>query len=249
MDNRGRKKTFNKSEVSKIKLPSVGAWLTNAGKSIGMATMDIIEDVLPATSELAGTVGEYGQTIKDLFKQVRNAKPSEGGMVSKYIDIGKEAINNTKADLKSGKLYHSMNDIYNEMNGDEFGDIDFGDDFDDDFSDDDYDAEFESEDGSTTVRTKHADENGVDVNNVQVNVDIDKINKIASSVQSQTKIATEVGNTQIKAIDKLSSSNLTVMSNMSQLLSGYLGSIDSNVTTMVDVVYYVTTFICCVEIL
>ena len=142
MDNRGRKKTFNKSEVSKIKLPSVGAWLTNTGKSIGMATMDIIEDVLPATSELAGTVGEYGQTIKDLFKQVRNAKPSEGGMVSKYIDIGKEAINNTKADLKSGKLYHSMNDVYNEMNGDEFGDIDFGDDFDDDFSDDDYDAEF-----------------------------------------------------------------------------------------------------------
>ena len=236
MDNRGRKKTFNKSEVSKIKLPSVGAWLTNAGKSIGMATMDIIEDVLPATSELAGTAGEYGQTIKDLFKQVRNAKPSEGGMVSKYIDIGKEAINNTKADLKSGKLYHSMNDVYNEMNGDEFGDIDFGDDFDDDFSDDDYDAEFESEDGSTTVRTKHADENGVDVNNVQVNVDIDKTNKIASSVQSQTKIATEVGNTQIKAIDKLSASNLTVMSNMSQLLSGYLGSIDSHVTTMVDVV-------------
>ena len=209
----GSKKTFNKSEISKVKLPSIGAWLTNAGKSLGMASMDVIEEVLPATSELAGSVGEYGQSVKDLIKQVKNAKPSEGGLVSQYIDIGKEAITNTKNDLKTGKLYHSMSDIYDEMNGDEFGDIDFGDDFSDDF-DSDYDSSFESEDGTTTVQTKQKDENGVNVNNVQVNVDIDKKNEIATSIKSQTKVAVDIGNAQTKAIDKANTASLGSISSL-----------------------------------
>ena len=230
------KTSFKPSRMVKKNHPSLGAWLTNAGKSVGVAAMDVITDTLPATAEMATSAAEFVQNFKSNITNLSSQKESIASAMdlAYWKDLAKTAKNNTISDLKSGKLYHSMNDIYDENFGDDF-DLDFGDDF-DMGDDDDYDVDFNSEDGTTSVKTRHTKDGDTDVNQVNVKVDVGNDSKVAKMVESQTMAAVDYHREDIMATKESTTAIVTSISQSMGGLSGLMSSIDSNVASMTTMV-------------
>ena len=70
------KSSFKPSKVVKKNLPSLGAWLTNAGKSVGVAAMDVITETLPATAEMTKSAAEFVQNFKSNITDLSSQKES-----------------------------------------------------------------------------------------------------------------------------------------------------------------------------
>ena len=230
------KTSFKPSRVVKKNLPSLGAWLTNAGKSIGVATMDVITETMPATAEMATSAAEFVQNFKSNFSDLK----SQGGGLANaldltyYKDLANMAKNNTLQDLKSGNLYHSANDIYDSDFGDDF-DLDFGDDF-DMGGDDDYDVDFNSEDGTTSVKTRHTQDGDTDINQVNVKVDVGNKSSLIKATETQTKAAVDYYGASIETTKQSTNAIIGTLTKTNEAIGGLLGSIDSNVSSLTTMV-------------
>ena len=105
-------------------------WITNVGKSISYSLID----ELKASNE---TLASLGSTGKDAYSSIYTTiKKGSGNFKdigktiseNKYVKIGKDAIDNLKSDLKTGKLYNKerLNSI-DPMSSMGFDDINFDD--------------------------------------------------------------------------------------------------------------------------
>ena len=238
------KKGFNPGKFTKVKMPIVsGSWLTNVGKSIGMASFDVISEIMPATTEIAANASEYMSDFRSHMQELRSQgqRLKETADKSFYTNLAKDSIANALKDLKTGNIYQRAT-----IDDEDFSDLGMGDFSDSDWDvgdDSDFDASFTSEDGNTTVTTSHSTNDGdVDINNVKVKVDVGNNSRLVQAMQQQT----DAINTQTKvAVDNtklLNETNKAFNRNLFAEISktgkaqiGYLGSMDSNLATIVSV--------------
>ena len=105
-------------------------WITNVGKSISYSLID----ELKASNETLASLGSTGKdAYSSIYTTIKNGSGNFkdiGKTISenKYVKIGKDAIDNLKSDLKTGKLYNKerLNSI-DPMSGMGFDDINFDD--------------------------------------------------------------------------------------------------------------------------
>lgn len=226
------KKRLNKGKISKIKMPNPGAWLTNVGKSFGMATVDVINDIMPATSEIAENVSDYASDFTTHMRELKSQgkRLSDAVTNNVYANMLKDAKSNAIKDLMSGELYARPTfDDYGD--DDDFGDMDFGDDF-DVGDEEDYNSDFASEDGETHVVTSHNKGGDVDLSTVNVKVDS---GKFAQAVDNQTKVVVDLNDITNKQNQEFNKTLLAEVSNNGRSQITLLGSMDSNLTTVVSV--------------
>ena len=225
------KPKLNKGRVDTSKLQfKPGAWLTNVGKSVGQSVFDVLQDVMPATAEIASNSGEYVMNFKDHMQELKAKRQQIKQSMEKnvYLDIGREALTNAIKDAKAGKFYTSPS----EDMADDF-DMDFGDDWD---VGDDGDFSFASEDGNTKVRTHTRNGNNVEINDVSVHVDIGEDSPMVSAINKQSEVTTQVGQ-HAAELSKVNTTTLVrELSEFNEKSSGYLSSIDSNIATITSTV-------------
>ena len=151
----------------KVKTPSAMSWFKNVGKSLGYTSMDLVNEMMPATIDFTTSNVE---TVKELYTDLRRMK-SQGKRVvdeiigSEYADIARSSIQNAMKDIKSGKIYNKdRQDKVFQDGDDEFGMSDFN--FD------------ESDDTSSKQQPIH-------INNIEGN--INKNNPMVKAVDRQTQ--------------------------------------------------------------
>lgn len=219
---------FKQGEVNRIKLPvSTGSWLTKAGKSLGIAAFDVIQDTIPATAELIENTQDYITNFKQHMEDFKTQQVQLNEIVDKNVlSKVRAAAKNAVTDLKAGNLYTPMS----QTDSDDF-DFDLGDDW--DVGDDgDYDADFSSEDGTTKVRTKSSKLGDTDVTSVKVNVDVGQNSALIKATERQTKAYVDAQTATVAVSKTMSANVLRELEGISSSLTSFLGSIDSNVSTI-----------------
>ena len=237
MPSRRDSKRFSPSSVLKYVKPTVsmGTWLTNAGKSLGVSAMDVIKETLPATFE---NIENAAELVQDFKQEITDMRAVEG-RVSQALDLSfwKDNINRAKNDtlesIRTGKLYSSPYDFNDEDFGD-FGDFDgFGD---DDFEfDENFDTETVSEDGITSVTTRHTKGKDVDVNQVNVNVNVGEDSTLVKATNAQTEVNAELSQTHVETVKKSTQILDTSLYQLRQDLGNVMKSMDSNIASIASV--------------
>lgn len=237
MPSRRDSKRFSPSSVLKYVKPTVsmGTWLTNAGKSLGVSAMDVIKETLPATFE---NIENAAELVQDFKQEITDMRAVEG-RVSQALDLAfwknnvDRAKNDTLESIRTGKLYSSPYDFSDEDFGD-FGDFDgFGD---DDFEfDENFDTETVSEDGITSVTTKHTKGKDVDVNQVNVNVNVGEDSTLVKATNAQTEVNAELSQTHVETVKKSTQILDTSLYQLRQDLGNVMKSMDSNIASIASV--------------
>ena len=113
------------------KKPRYGTWMKNFGQSVKFSAKSVLTDMAPTVSETRETLQNDIHELRQQLQANRNVKQAllnyldPEGNVQKYA---KEAIDNTKKSLRTGKFYDARRE--DKAMGDAFGfddDFDFGD--------------------------------------------------------------------------------------------------------------------------
>lgn len=118
------------------------SWLKNAGKSVGYATIDVLNTENQGIVQLASNAKDLGndlyESIKDFKSSVSSKENDEKNIIRDSIDVTKDTIKNLLADIRTGNFYNKArksqadDETLNELFGgdfnfdDDFGDFDFG---------------------------------------------------------------------------------------------------------------------------
>jgi flagellum-specific peptidoglycan hydrolase FlgJ/phage-related protein len=126
-------------------------WLVNVAKSLGFTSMEIIQDLLPNTTNFVDWNKDEISDTMNMIREMRSSTGIRNTFTKQFENIpqiktANKALQNIKSDLKSGKFYN--NDRLNSFDDDDM-DWGFGDDFGDDtiefIDDDDEDSSTPSE--------------------------------------------------------------------------------------------------------
>jgi len=132
MSSSSRAKAFAKPyKTEKVKNMNT-KWINNAIKSIGISSSKVFKDIAPNIFDASETVRSSAKSAKDLIRKNANINIIRSELEkNKFIRYGKKAIDNSLADLKSGKFNNQdrvAEEMEKEYNLDEFessfGDID-----------------------------------------------------------------------------------------------------------------------------
>lgn len=182
---------LQKGRKSSRRVPvKAGSWLSNAIKSVGYSSMDIIKDMMPNTVELGQSAAQSATDIKD---SIRNLGTQRGKLKSAfnesiYGQLTKEAIQNTIADFKSGDFYNRSRELAYAEKAMEFDDdFDFG--FDDDFDDtEDFDANLESDDDGASVSINRSHKGRNEATRITLVNNIGPDSAIVKATELQTQV-------------------------------------------------------------
>ena len=141
------RKDFNIENNIK-KVTPVNEWLLNVGKSLGFTTAEIVQDLMPNTTDF---VNWNKREVKDTMNMLRDMRSNMGSrnMFNKQfgqipqIKAANEFLKNMKDDIKSGKFNNQ--DRYKEF--DDFDEMDYS--FGGLFGDDDKLEFFDDEEDTT----------------------------------------------------------------------------------------------------
>ena len=102
-------------------------WIVNVGKSLGFTTNEIIQDLMPNTTDFVKWNKREMKNVTNMVTNIRTNNTGRNVFNKQFSNIpqikaAQEFLSNMKEDIKSGKLYN--NDRYNDF--DNFDDIDFG---------------------------------------------------------------------------------------------------------------------------
>ena len=208
-------------------------WFKNVIKSAGYTTADIVKETIPSTFEF---VESNGKDAIQLYNDLRQDGPksitkllAQSMDKNAYMKIAKDAIANTREDLKSGKFYNKEREERLFI-GDDIGD---GDDFDfsfdesefDDFDDIDGDSELSTESDVTNVKK-------VTVNNINAN--ITKNNPMVQSINKQSEIILASADATNKVNTALATTSFTLTSRVASDMMTGMSSINDNLSALVN---------------
>ena len=183
---------LQKGRKSSRRVPvKAGSWLSNAIKSVGYSSMDIIKDMMPNTVELGQSAAQSATDIKD---SIRNLGTQRGKLKSAfnesiYGQLTKEAIQNTIADFKSGDFYNRSRELAYAEKAMEFDDDDFDFGFDDDFDDtEDFDANLESDDDGASVSINRSHKGRNEATRITLVNNIGPDSAIVKATELQTQV-------------------------------------------------------------
>ena len=215
----------NRNDVKKNASTLNSGWLKNTLKSMGVASTEMIKDIMPATSE---TLHSAGELTNDAIKTVRSTRVGAQTLAdsiskSSAVKMSQDFFKNALEDIKSGNLYNTERE--RPLDGFDDSDMDmetlFGDM--DDFS---FDEEGENPNinvvnqeinrGVDNAATIKAIERGTEYNVRATKATVDTMVSIASTnMLNNNKIGTEVLsqlssiNSNLAALIEYNNTNMT----------------------------------------
>lgn len=227
--------------------PKTNSWASNVIKSLGLAALDVIDDVAPNTAHIATSAVEAGSALKEELVKSRAQSKRLGTVFDNnvYVGIGKEWFKNALADIKSGKLYNKervdklIEDVYDEMDfglGDEDFDSGSNDDF--DFS---FDDTIESDDGGASASFSSRGKNGNSATQITLVNNIGPDSPLVQATENQTEIVVKAAELQTKTsnanaqliIRELTKSNnniISMLGTMNQTISDIHADVTSTLS-------------------
>jgi len=198
-------------------------WFKNVGKSLGLSTMDVISEMMPATLE---TITNNKDTVTSLYDSIKTFRSRNTtklddmltGKAKENYNTLKNAIKNAREDLASGNFYNSGRI---ESSFDDGFDIDM------DFSDSLGDDSFSDDSSSST-------ESNVVVPDININSNITKNNPMVKAVQSQSALLAETADAQAKRDTAIARSQITVNKQIGDALYGGMHTINENLSLLVN---------------
>lgn len=215
----------DKPEIRKVSGRINSKWMQNAVKSLGLAGTEVIKEIFPATTS---AVTSTSKLASDAIKSARNATRDSKSISNTLnqmsgVRMAKQVVENSIADLKSGKLYNDERDPFGG-GSDGFGENDvdtmFGD-IDDMFSDD--------ESGGDSAPD-------VQINNQVLNRNDDGSSQNATIrvLQETTKHQLTASKAQIDAMVSISSMQMARTSEMGAKIVDALDAINNNIAALIE---------------
>lgn len=202
------------------------SWLSNAAKSLGYSSLDVLSEILPNTINMSKNALESSQDLINDFKDFKTVKSrlSQTMENNVYLDLMKEWKTNAVDDLKTGKFYNKerQDEAFNE---DIDMDFDVGD-------DSDFDSSMSSKDGSTSVSMTRKSGDNQEVDMITVNTNINGDNPMVGAVQNQTKLAIQSSSASMELSKRNQLMTIQALQQMGQNVGGLLTSINSNVISI-----------------
>lgn len=215
----------DKPEIKKVSGKINSKWMQNAVKSLGLAGTEVIKEIFPATTS---AVTSTSKLASDAIKSARSATRDSRSISNTLnqmsgVKMAKQVVENSIADLKSGKLYNDERDPFGG-GSDGFGENDvdtmFGD-IDDMFSDD--------ESGGDSAPD-------VQINNQVLNRNDDGSSQNATIrvLQETTKHQLSASKAQIDAMVSISSMQMARTSEMGAKIVDALDAINNNIAALIE---------------
>jgi murein DD-endopeptidase MepM/ murein hydrolase activator NlpD len=196
------------NSYKKIRTPATD-WLRNVSKSFGYSTMDIMSDITPNTFNTISANKDFTSNLITQVKSLRRntgafGKLLKGENAQEYLSIGKEALENAKADLKSGNLYNKERTMQH-LTGGGFDDLDFN-------MDDD------------------SDSNSTSTDDVEITT---RNNPITNSINTQSEIMIHTTNAIMEQNKDLSIASISVNREVGNMLYDGMGQMNENIKSLV----------------
>ena len=216
----------DKPDIKKVSGRINSKWMQNAVKSLGLAGTEVIKEIFPATTS---AVTSTSKLASDAIKSARDATKDSRSISNTLnqmsgVKMAKQVVENSIADLKSGKLYNDERDPFGGgSDGFNENDVDtmFGD-IDDMFSDD------ESGDDSAP---------DVQINNQIVNRGEDSGSNYGATIkvlEKTTQHQLAASKAQIDAMVSISSMQMARTSEMGAKIVDALDAINNNIASLIE---------------
>ena len=214
----------DKPDIKKTTGKINSKWMQNAVKSLGLAGTEVIKEIFPATTS---AVTSTSKLASDAIKSARDATKDSKSISNALnqmsgVRMAKEVVENSIADLKSGKLYNPDRDPFSSgPDGFSEDDVDtmFGD-IDDMFSDDGSGDEGSAPD--------------VQINNQVVNRNGSNQDATIQVLQKTTQHQLQASKAQIDAMVSISSMQMARTSEMGAKIVDALDAINNNIASLIE---------------
>ena len=208
----------------KVKMSShkpSSSWWSNALRSIGSSSLDLIKDMAPYTSATVTTVGESAKTVRDNIRKASTSGKSalKAFENSSLVKAAREGLRNAQEDLKSGNLNNQdrqatsgpMAELSAEMD-EAFDDVSFGS-LDEDAGGDNY---------NTSITNNYGGDNAY------------LADSIAEGFKKSTNATIAAGNAQVNALVASTSNSMMANQKFFTEITGKLDSVDKNIGAIVE---------------
>lgn len=214
----------DKPDIKKTTGKINSKWMQNAVKSLGLAGTEVIKEIFPATTS---AVTSTSKLASDAIKSARDATKDSKSISNTLnqmsgVRMAKEVVENSIADLKSGKLYNPDRDPFSSGP--------------DGFSEDDVDTMFGdiddmfSDDGSGDTDSAP----DIQINNQVVNRDGSSQDATIQVLQKTTQHQLQASKAQIDAMVSISSMQMARTSEMGAKIVDALDAINNNIASLIE---------------
>lgn len=204
----------NNNSNTKIisKMAPNAAWAQNVMKSIGLAGMGALKDIMPAT---AGTVSSAAEGARNMAQSIRSSNTNSTRITNaiknnRAMKAASKWFSNAVDDIKSGNLYNTERDIFEDS------DFDFG--SGDDFTFGDLD---EGEESSIQINNEYQTESKASTD-AQLQL-----------MQQQTQYTVETGQKIVDSMVSLGSVSLLRTQEIGDKVISELSMVNQNLTTLI----------------
>ncbi len=195
-------------------------WWSNALRSIGSSSLNLITDMMPYTKNTVSTVGEAAKSVRDNIRKATTSGKSgiRAFENSALIKSAREGLRNAKEDLKSGnfnnedrqatsgpmaELSAEMNETFDDVSFDSFGDEDGGDNY------------------NTAITNNYGGDNAY------------LADSIAEGFKKSTNASIAAGTAQVNALVASTSNAMMANQKFFSEVTGKLDSVDKNLEAIV----------------
>lgn len=197
-------------------------WWSNALRSIGSSSVDIIKDMVPYTAATVTSVGEAAKGVRDNIRKASSSGKStlKAFENSSLIKSAREGLRNAKEDLKTGNLNNQdrkatsgpmaemsaeMDEAFDDVSFDSFGDEDSG-----------------GDNYNTAITNNYGGDNAY------------LADTIAEGFKKSTNANIAAGNAQVNALVASTSNAMMANQKFFTEISGKVDSIDRNIAAIVE---------------
>lgn len=232
---------YVRSSAKKVRpvVQKSNSWMGNALRSVGFSAFDVLEELMPATIDVAKVTATTGKDIADNIRRVRSQDRTLRNAIERnyYIGLGTKVLKNSLEDLKSGKFYNKerADKFFDDMNDDM---MDFGEDF--DFGEDSFDGSVSSSDGSAEASFRRRKGGNNEATQIVVNTDLGPDSAVVQATNYQTETTVNVGRAVIDSGKVNTRATMTMLGGMRNEVNASLSAINENIsviaTTLTDTV-------------
>ena len=227
------------SKKSRPMTTKSNSWITNALKSVGYSSFDVLTELMPATMDAAKTTADIGTDIATSIQKARTSDRSLKTAMEHnfYAGLGKDILKNSIEDLKSGKFYNKdRTDQYFKDMDDDLGDIDFDFGDDENFDIDEFDDSIDSSDGMAHASFNRKKGGNTEVTNIVMGTDLGPDSAIVKATEFQTETSVNVGRAVIDNSKINNRAMMTMVGGLRNEVSTSLSTISDNISTVTSVV-------------
>lgn len=207
------------------------SWMGNALRSVGFSAFDVLEELMPATIDVAKVTATTGKDVADTIRRARSQDRTLRNAIERnyYVGLGTKVLKNSLEDLKSGKFYNKerADKYFDDMNDDI---MDFGEDF--DFGEDSFDGSISSSDGSAEASFRRRKGGNNEATQIVVNTDLGPDSAVVQAANYQTETTVNVGRAVIDSSKANTRATMMMLGGMRNEVNASLSAINENVSTI-----------------